>query len=474
MSQFSRRAFGGLVLGGAVALSAPAWATAASGWQMGFQTPPAELDGEVRLVSGRLPRDLEGVFYRIGPAQFERAGERLGHWFDGDGMIQRFAIADGRVRHRGRFVQTDKRRAEQAAGRFLYSGFGFAPREATSFTRPDEINAANTNLLPIGDEVWALWEGGSPYRVGAEGLETRGRTMFDGQFDGAPFSAHPKVDANGESWNFGALGRRCVLWHLAANGVLIKAKAIELPEPSMMHSFAMTARHIVLLLPPMLAGQGPANTLVDRFSWRPDVPLIALVFDKDTFSLVRRHELPARFLFHVGNAWEDEAGAIRLDAFLDDDATFAVQTSRDLAQARAMAAPTSRLHFITLHADGRSELAAFDGVGEFPRANPRHTGQRHRFTYGVTNGGVGRWDLESGQREVFDYGPNTWSEESVFVPRRGGGEANGWLLTTMLDYGAGRTDLCVFDARRVSDGPVARLACPYTLPLGFHGVFVPT
>jgi carotenoid cleavage dioxygenase-like enzyme len=120
-------------------------------------------------------------------------------------MIQRFAIAGGRVRHRGRFIDTPKRRAEEKADRFLYGGYGFAPKSAASIRNPDDLNAANTSVLPIAGEVWALWEGGSPYRVGAQDLETRGRKTFDGPFDGVRFS-HP-ARARRRRWNFGALFR---------------------------------------------------------------------------------------------------------------------------------------------------------------------------------------------------------------------------------------------------------------------------
>ena len=73
------------------------------------------------LVRGRWPTALRGRFYRNGPALFERNGERYHHWFDGDGMVQQFSLADGRIRHRGRLVQTAKLQAERQAGRFLRS-----------------------------------------------------------------------------------------------------------------------------------------------------------------------------------------------------------------------------------------------------------------------------------------------------------------------------------------------------------------
>ena len=472
MSGMTRRDLAFLSLGAAAFAASPTLARA-DDWRLGFKTPPKTLDGDLTLLEGRLPQGLQGTFFRIGPAQFERAGERLGHWFDGDGMIQRFTIANGRVSHRGRFIDTDKRRAEEAAGRFLYSGYGFAPKALAGIASIDDINAANTNVLPIAGEVWALWEGGSPYRVDAANLDTRGRKAFDGPLNGAPFSAHPKTTTAGDTWNFGVIGKRCVIWNLAPDGAVRKGQLIELPEASLMHDFAVTPRHLVLLLPPMIAGAPPANTLVDRYSWHADKPLIALVLDKNTLTVVRRYELPARFLFHIGNAWEDNDGTIRLDAFTDPDATFPVKTARDLAQTRANPPPTARATLITLKADGRADMAMLPGAGEFPRTDPRRVGERHRYTYGVTNGGVARWDWDTGVQNRHDYGSETWSEEPVLIPRPGGsGENDGWLIQTTLNYRAARTELCILDARRVADGPIAKLACPYALPLGFHGAFV--
>lgn len=474
MTELTRRALGGLALAGAAVAALPAWAARAADWRLGFKTPPLTLDGTLTRIEGRLPRDLEGNFFRVGPAQFERAGERLGHWFDGDGMIQRFTIADGRVRHRGRFIDAAKRRNEEAAGRFLYSGYGFSPKANAEIRSPDDLNAANTSVLPMAGEVWALWEGGSPYRVGAEDLETRGRKVFDGKLNGAPFSAHPKREADGEIWNFGLLGRRCVIWHLGPDGAVRNSALIELPEPALMHDFAVTSRHIVLLLPPMLAGAGPADTLVDHYTWHADKPLVVLVLDKETLAVSRRYELPARFLFHIGNAWEDEAGVIRVDGFFHDDATFAVKTARDLAMLAAYAMPKARPAMITLPLGAAATMETLPGTGEFPRIDPRRVGTRHGFTYGITDHGVGRWDWQTGRQDTFTYGPDTWSEEPVFTPRAGATiETDGWLVATVLNFRAARTELAVFDAGHITDGPIARLACPYALPLGFHGAFVP-
>ncbi len=70
--------------------------------------------------SGKPPPTLNGTLYRNGPGLFDRDGYRKRHLLDGDGMIQAFDFADGRVRNRNRFVRTEKFVEESRAGAFLY------------------------------------------------------------------------------------------------------------------------------------------------------------------------------------------------------------------------------------------------------------------------------------------------------------------------------------------------------------------
>ena len=83
-----------------------------------FATARAEsLSAPLETLHGRLPADLAGVLWRNGPAEHERFGRRYSHWFDGDGMVQAFAFADGTVTHRARILDTPKRRRETRAGK---------------------------------------------------------------------------------------------------------------------------------------------------------------------------------------------------------------------------------------------------------------------------------------------------------------------------------------------------------------------
>src|SRR5437588_3027220 len=124
-----------------------------AGWRLGFQSLEIENDREVELeVAGRLPAELDGTLYRIGPARMDVYGERYRHWFDGDGMVHAVRFSGGRVEYRNRFVATDKKREEDAAGRRLYGGFGTGPAGGPIARLRHVLpkSAANTNIVLHG------------------------------------------------------------------------------------------------------------------------------------------------------------------------------------------------------------------------------------------------------------------------------------------------------------------------------------
>ncbi len=60
------------------------------------------------------------MFYHNGPEPlYPTRGDEY-HWFDGDGMVYAFAIANGRAAMRNRWVRTAKFTLERAAGKRLF------------------------------------------------------------------------------------------------------------------------------------------------------------------------------------------------------------------------------------------------------------------------------------------------------------------------------------------------------------------
>ncbi len=70
------------------------------------QTSEAEL---TKLeVEGMLPTWLSGKLVRNGPALFEAGNTKLGHWFDGYGMLHGFMITNSTIYYQSKFTQSEE------------------------------------------------------------------------------------------------------------------------------------------------------------------------------------------------------------------------------------------------------------------------------------------------------------------------------------------------------------------------------
>ncbi|MES2072539.1 MAG: carotenoid oxygenase family protein [Pseudomonadota bacterium] len=463
-----------------------ATAEAKTSWAIAYRSADGDLAAAAK-VSGRFPAAVQGLLYRNGPAVHQLGGQRYHHWFDGDGMLQRFAIDGKQVQHLGRIVRTSKYQAEAAAGKRLFTAFGTNFPGTLGPTSPDTLNVANTSVMALNGELLALWEGGSAYRLDPDSLQTRGTKLWRDDLAAVPFSAHPRVDPDGTIWNFGVsmLDDVMVLYQIGADGNLRRAEPIRIPQIAMVHDFAVTDRHLVFLLPPLVFDREnfrQAASYLDAHVWRPELGMRVLVIDKHDWNKRQWLELPAGFLFHIGNAWEDAQGVIRLDYVHTDQPDTLFKDTRDVMRGRYT---RSALHHIarvsidTARGKASQELLAIDA--EFPRIDPRLSGYRHQHIYHATEtrndrpgfSAIARTHVESGKSDSYSYGAGQIAEEHVFVPEPGSAAgAAGWLLGISLDLEKQVTHLSCFASDRLADGPVAQASLPYALPLGLHGCFV--
>ncbi|MGQ3050548.1 MAG: carotenoid oxygenase family protein [Roseateles sp.] len=442
------------------------------------------LDAPHVAIEGRLPAGLSGRYFRNGPGLMQRAGKRYRHWFDGDGLLQAWALQDGRVSHRARFVQTEKFRAEQEAGRFLLPAFGTAIAAERPVRGPDSVNVANTSVLLQGNSLYALWEGGSAYELDPATLATRGVKTWSPELRGMPFSAHPKVEADGTVWNFGTANGRLAVYEIGADGQVRRHAVLDVGAPAMLHDFVVSRRYLVFLLAPItmdMAAVRAGASMVGAMGWNPGGSTRVLVVDKADFSRQRVIEMPAALVFHFGNAWDD-GRMLRLDYVesvpLPQFNGAAEQIMRGERPAREVS--TLRVLEIDLQT-GRLRVAARDEAVEFPVVDARVVAQRYRFVWYPTAVDTGaRWgfnglmrlNIETGARERFSFGADTVVEEHVLVPRPGSTkEGEGWLVGMGYDVKRQRSFLSVFDAMALAVGPIARAWLPYWVPYGFHGRF---
>ena len=459
-------------------------------WLAIYQTAANEAFASRAEVTGRWPKELKGVLYRNGPARHEIGDFRYHHWFDGDGMIQAFEISADGITHKAKMIRTHKFKRENAAGHALYPGFGTLPLDPIPVTNPDSMNSANISVLPHHNKLLALWEGGSPWEIDPDTLETRGIHHFTEHTAGVPFSAHPRVEPDGTLWNFGYLSgaRLIVLWHLDRNGKLLNIGKIKSDPISMPHDFVVTSRHIILMIPPLNFEPSQHSSFLDAHQWQPNKPTRILVVDKFDFSKYRWLELPSQWIFHFGNGWEDSAGIIRFDGARYTDPSIMTNTFRDVMRGVTTPASFSRQHQYQIDTRkwsiSEAPILPSEIITEFPVIDPRVSTRRYsRLVMLCTNNnqpalhghlnGVCSFNLESGKLNSYYYPDTQIPEEHLFVAKPGSRpESGGWVIGTTHDWEKNKTNLNVFDVETIDAGPIAIATIPYALPFGLHGKFV--
>ncbi|MBW8485417.1 carotenoid oxygenase family protein [Actinomadura parmotrematis] len=448
-----------------------------------YESLDTEHDYAVTEIDGALPDGLTGTLYRNGPGRWQVGETLLDHIFDGDGMLSMFSFAGGRVRYRNRYVRTRHYRLGQRHGRAVLRGLGTQrPGGALANALRPPANVANTGVVLHAGHLLALWEGGRPFRLDPDSLETLGEHSFGGRLRPvSAFSAHPsRCPDTGELFNFGMDltrpgGLRC--YRVDTRGNLHHLPRLRLPYTPWNHDFALTRRHLVFVVNPVVPKAGKillgTGSVAEALSYEPHRPTC--------FALVPRYGGRARVVehaallgFHLVNAFEDGTDTVvEFVRFADwDRVTTAFRDFRTddfpwgCGLMRYRIGPTGKVT--------GEEVAG--GPMELPHADVRYAGRPHRHTWfaGRTPDGTGvhHLDHRTGERKVHTLPPGHGFGEPVFVPRAPDApEGDGWLLTLAHDPHEHRSRLLVLDARDVEAEPLAAVRLRHHIPMGFHGTF---
>lgn len=456
----------------------PSWAL---GWQSVLDDTLAPLE---MAVEGEIPADLNGVLLRNGPARFERGGVHVNHWFDGDGMVQRFDFANHRVTHSGQFVHTERYLREGQAGQYINHHGGTALPFAKPARNNDSLNQANIALLEWDEELLALWEGGSAYRMDLDTLTTLGRKTWRKDMENMPFSAHPLVDRDGSMWNvgfapYGGKGGYVFIYHIAPKTGLRSVQPVALPFAGYIHDFAQSERHLALLIPPYHYQHEAGNTFVDRFVWEPQRGSRLLVLDKNDLTKQQWFEIPPGFVFHFGDAWQQgQELRINLNWYSDPSLMQSNIAQRMQDAHRPLAKQAFASTVVANMQNGRAKLVKSDTVMEFPGF------EQTSWHNASSNIGVGvlqhqgrrsdaltRWEPATGHAVHYRNAEEVVAEEPLFAgPKNGQGQSK-YIVQTFLDLARKQTGMNVFLSDAITQGPIACARMSRTLPLGFHGLF---
>lgn len=464
---------------------------------------PGEVDLELPVREGELPRWLEGVLFRNGPGRQSAFGVPYKHPFDGDGMILRFAFEGGKVRYKNRFVRTRAFEEEERAGKMLYRSFGtnLPGGLAKNLLRTTFKNAANTSVVLHGGKLLALWEGGVPHALDPETLRTLGAHDFAGRLQNRlswldakmsphlPFSAHPKRCPDTSAlYGFGTLyGRKnhLVLYRVDRSGVMDEPELVELPKLTFLHDFVVTKRYRIVF-------DVPAKFAVARTLLGFVPPVDAIDFDEgDTivrlFPKARGERpltftLPSAFVFHFVNGFERDDGPLVVEGIRT--ASFPRVPGADVLASGAPFYPAPVLTRFELDPrTGKATQAAVSRTPcELPTIDPREVSREHTQVFAIAGpelaegdthvapffSRIVRFDRATGRETVRDLG-RALVGEPVLVPGPSGEE--GLVLTVVFEGRREKSALYVLAEKSLETVAVCEL--PHGLPAGFHGTWVP-
>jgi carotenoid cleavage dioxygenase len=441
-------------------------------------------------IEGDVPSDIDGAFYRVQPDPKwpPLLGDDIA--FNGDGMIAQFRFNNGRVDFKQRWCRTDKLVLEEKAGHAL-----FGPYRNPLFDDPSVKGryrgTANTNAFFHGGYLFGLKEDSPAVAMDANTLETFGYHDFDGQVTSPTFTAHPKIDpATGDMCAFGyaakgLLTKDMVYYEIGADGRKKKEVWFEIPYYCMMHDYGLTKDYAIFHVVPITSSWERLQAKMPHFGFDTTMPIHLVVLPRAGEAKdIRIFTAPNCFASHVMNAFNDGT-KIHFDTPEAKNNMFPFFPD---VHGAPFNGPESASFLTRWTVDMDSNSGEFekrerltDFVGEFPRIDDRYATEhyRHGWLLGMGMGPGSRASLghvDNATRKVKSWkaGDNRTLQEPCFIPKsKGAAEGEGYIVQIQTHTDDGLSDLLLYDAQRVDEGPMATIHIPMRMRFGLHGNWVP-
>ncbi|XP_022953564.1 carotenoid 9,10(9',10')-cleavage dioxygenase 1 isoform X2 [Cucurbita moschata] len=429
-------------------------------------------------------------------------------------MIHGLRIKDGKATYVSRYVRTSRLKQEEYFGgaKFMKIGdlkgfFGLVMVNMQILRAKLKVldvsygtGTGNTALIYHHGKLLALSEADKPYviKVLEDGdLQTLGLLDYDKRLTHS-FTAHPKVDpVTGEMFTFGYSHTPPYVTYrvISKDGLMHDPVPITIPNPVMMHDFAITENYAIFMDLPLYfkpKEMVKENKLIFTFDATKKARFGVLPrYAKDDL-LMRWFELPNCFIFHNANAWEEGDEVVLITCRLENPDLDMVSGSVK-EKLENFSNELYEMRF-NLKSGLSSQRKLSESAVDFPRVNECYTGRKQRYVYGTTLDsiakvtGIAKFDLhakrETGRtkievggnvRGLYDLGPGRFGSEAIFVPRIPGTtseEDDGYLILFVHDENTGKSAVNVVDAKTMSSEPVAVVELPHRVPYGFHAFFV--
>ena len=196
---------------------------------------------------------------------------------------------------------------------------------------------------------------------------------------------------------------------------------------------------------------------------------------------VKRIPIPAGFVFHHANAFE-EGEKVILDSICYDSIA-QLETGTDFRKVNFEKLDPAQLWRFTidLAAETVERQLLLERSCEFPVVHPGYVGRPYRYLYaGAVHQPTGnaplqaitKVDLKTGQETAYSFAPRGFASEPTFVPYPNGTqEDEGWLLCQIYNAERHCTQLVILAAETMTH--IATLTLGLHIPYPLHGTWTP-
>ena len=460
---------------------------------------PMRVEGDILdlEIEGEVPAQLDGTFHRVHPdAQFAPSDEN-DQFFNGDGMVSMFRFKGGKIDFKQRYAHTDKWKLERAAGKSLFGAYR-NPLTDHESVEGQIRGTANTNVLVHAGKLYAMKEDSPCLIMDPLTLETEGYTDFGGKLQSQTFCAHPKIDpvtGNMCAFSYGAKGLMTTdmaYIEISPTGELIKEIPFHNQYYCMMHDFGVTGDYAVFTTMPLISNWERLQRREPFFGFDTTMPAYLGILPRNGDARdLRWFKAPSTvFAGHVMNAFNDGT-KVHIDLPVAANNSFPFFPDAHGAPFDPVAG-SGRLTRWTV--DMASNSDAFekveqltDLVDEFPRIDDRYATQAYRHGWMLVLDGskpyegaggpfialtntLGYKDLATGKEKTWWAGSQSAIQEPCFVPRSANSaEGDGYIVALIDNHISNYSDLAIFDALRIDEGPIARAKLPMRIRQGLHG-----
>lgn len=429
-------------------------------------------------IEGEVPAWLDATLYRNGPALTERFGMAYGHSFEGDGAITAVRVAGGEAEFATKLVRTDEFMEEERSQKMLYGMSVPWLRRMSNVVRGKSKIPANVNVMMWQDKLLAVPEGGAPWHLDADTLDTVGALEMDGLRSGY-HSAHPhRIDSRDASFSFRILWGKSTQLSLLVypdEGPARELAKIEIDGVVYFHDFIATDDHLIFFIPPVrvdifraIFRVGPFRKL---FKWQPELGTRILVVPIDQPDKPVEIHTDALYVWHFANAftrgdeicvdfsyWPDFSS---FDAV--GDPNYKITSQPSLRRARIDVA--KRTCEIDVLSDMTSEFPSvpvyeqgLTSVNLFSQSDTEH------------ESGILYCNATTLESRRFLFGAGQLASEPNLITPRGSTDLEEAIVSTLVyDLEAHSSFLALFNAAHIEDGPIAKIWSQHHIPMTFHG-----